>query len=113
MARKSLADMMEPMLQQQLPEDPAAAATQQQQQQPRRPNVGPPQLSAQQLLSMYESVIKLTAENKITKDNVWDLNFIDHMPDIIRQVRAVVTRLAPTHMPGALRGRMVGLVDCF
>jgi hypothetical protein len=90
MARKSLADMMEPMLQQQLPEDnaaEAAAPASQQQQQLRRPNAGPPQLSAQQLLSMYESVIKLTAENKLTKDNVWDLNFIDHMPDIIRQVR--------------------------
>ncbi len=43
-------------------------------------------LPAVELQSMYERVIKLTAENKITKNNVWDLNIIYHMPAIVRSV---------------------------
>lgn len=37
-----------------------------------------------ELQAMYERVIKLTAENKITKNNAWDLNIIYHMPSIVK-----------------------------
>ena len=36
------------------------------------------------LRAMYDRVIRLTAENKISKNNAWDLDIIFHMPSIIR-----------------------------
>ena len=41
-------------------------------------------MSAQELGRMYERVIKLTAENKLTRSNVWELDIIYHMPSMIR-----------------------------
>ena len=40
-----------------------------------------------QLQLMLDRMIKMTAENKITKDNAWDLGFIDHMADLVKWVR--------------------------
>ncbi len=44
-------------------------------------------LSAEDLRTMYERVIKMTAENKINKSNAWDIDIIYHMPNIIRSTR--------------------------
>ena len=41
-------------------------------------------MSGVDLRAMYDRVIKLTAENKISKNNAWDLDIIFHMPSIIR-----------------------------
>jgi hypothetical protein len=41
-------------------------------------------LAPDELRQMYERVIKLVAENKITKNNAWDLDIIYHMPNMIR-----------------------------
>ncbi|GAX76043.1 hypothetical protein CEUSTIGMA_g3486.t1 [Chlamydomonas eustigma] len=47
-------------------------------------NTSAPRMSPEELRSMYARVIKLTAENKITKGNAWDLDIIYHMPSMIR-----------------------------
>lgn len=36
------------------------------------------------LKTLYDRCIRLTAENKLTKSNVWDMDIIYHMPNIIR-----------------------------
>ena len=48
------------------------------------PLAGPTGLSPQELQGMLDNMIKMTAENKITKDNAWDLTFIDHMHDLVK-----------------------------
>ncbi len=44
----------------------------------------PAGLAAPQLQLLLDRMIKMTAENKITKDNAWDLSFIDHMHDLVK-----------------------------
>ena len=44
----------------------------------------PAGLSTAALQQMLDRMIKMTAENKITKDNAWDLSFIDHMADLVK-----------------------------
>ena len=46
-------------------------------------------MSGAELLSLYDRAIKFTAENKLTKNNVWDMDIIYHMPSIIRRERAL------------------------
>lgn len=59
-------------------------------------------LGAEELRSMYERVIKLAAENKINKNNAWDVDIIYHMPSIIKCVTAqnasMDAKFAPSHV---------------
>ncbi|KAG1673430.1 hypothetical protein FOA52_002195 [Chlamydomonas sp. UWO 241] len=41
-------------------------------------------MSAEDLRTLYDRVIKLAAENKINKNNAWDIDVIYHMPSIIK-----------------------------
>lgn len=45
-------------------------------------------ISDAELSCGLDRIIKLCAENKITKDNAWDLNFITSMPDLIKKEAA-------------------------
>lgn len=40
-------------------------------------------LSSESLNTLFEQCIRLAAENKITDRNVWQLNLISHLPDIV------------------------------
>ena len=42
-------------------------------------------MNGSELKSLYDRCIRLTAENKLTKSNVWDMDIIFHMPNIIRE----------------------------
>uniref|UniRef100_A0A6S8I7A6 Condensin complex subunit 2 n=1 Tax=Dunaliella tertiolecta TaxID=3047 RepID=A0A6S8I7A6_DUNTE len=39
--------------------------------------------TAQEIHDMLDRAVRLVAENKITKDNAWDLNIIDYMPSLV------------------------------
>lgn len=42
-------------------------------------------MNGYELRSLYDRCIRLTAENKLTKANVWEMDIIYHMPNIIRE----------------------------
>ena len=43
-----------------------------------------PTFGMQQVLELYRNSLKLASENKITKDNTWGLDLIDHMSDLVK-----------------------------
>ncbi|XP_022727928.1 condensin complex subunit 2-like [Durio zibethinus] len=43
-----------------------------------------PCLAKDQILELFQNCIKLASENKINQKNTWELNLIDHLPDIIK-----------------------------
>ncbi|KAJ1400043.1 Condensin complex subunit 2/barren [Sesbania bispinosa] len=49
-----------------------------------RPTDSDPYLNKQQILDLFNNCIKLATENKINQKNTWELDLIDHLPDIIR-----------------------------
>jgi hypothetical protein len=45
-------------------------------------------LSEAECNAMFEMCLKLSTENKINDRNVWSLEFITHLPDIVRTSKA-------------------------
>ena len=43
-----------------------------------------PTFGMQQVIELYRNSLKLSSENKITKDNTWGLGLIDHMSDLVK-----------------------------